>query len=134
MSGEKLNPPDDDTEVTRHKFYTETATRINRIDDSTDKIWGYVRKHETFKDRMVTAGWLAITFLGGIQVMMSLYIKDAINTQLGPVSEQVAKIELNSRIKEEADKQMAGIPDQVLGLRQMVSRLRDELDAMKGKK
>lgn len=131
---ELLTPPESDTDVARHKFYAEASTRINRLDDSTDKIWGYVRKHETFKDRLVTVGWLAFVFIGGIQVMSSLYLKDAINTQLEPVSAQVAKIELNSRIKEEADKQMAGIPDQVLALRQMVSKLRDDMDNMKGKR
>jgi hypothetical protein len=129
-----LAPPDDDDEVTRHKFYTEASTRINRLDDSNDKLWGYVRKHEKFQDRVMTIGAVAVFFVGGIQVVSNLYLKDAINTQLEPIGEKVAKIEMASRVKEEADKQILGLPDQVMNLRQMLTRMRDELDAMKASK
>lgn len=134
MSEHKLTPPADNEEGSITRFHTEVAIQVNRISDSNDTLWTYVRKHEKFRDQAMTIGAVVVFVMGGIQVMSGLYIKDAISTQLEPVVTKLAKLDVDARIKVEADKQLQGIPDQMNSLRAAVTRLNDRIDILELRK
>ena len=102
-----LHPPADNSEVELQKFGVAATLKINALNDSTTALWNMVRAHDKLKTQLLTLGALFLAGVGVIQWAGAMYTQQQIITQLAPLADQVAKINLAMEVSKRPSEQLA---------------------------
>lgn len=141
----QIDPPTVDNEVDRHRFYAQVSASMNSNAEALGRAFSAIKdvkealeaqsgilgnamaeQSKVISD-MRTTGRNLVWMVAFLSSALGWYV-NRIVMGYEDLAKTVERLDRQAELRNEADKRLIELPDQVMYLRQMYPKLRDELD------